>query len=108
VANETVKNHKIVVQRYRDVRDIANCQILYISQSETAHLGRLIALMNGKNVLTVGETDEFSDAGGVIRFLLVQNKLRLRINVDSANAAQVTISSKLLRQAEITGSKPGQ
>lgn len=31
------------------------------------------------------------------------NRIRLRVNVDSARAAQLTISSKLLRSAEIVG-----
>jgi YfiR/HmsC-like len=108
VADETVKNRKIVIQRYHNVREITNCHILFISQSESARLGHIIESLNGKNILTVGETDGFSEAGGAIRFLVVQNKLHLRINLDSVHAAQLTISSKLLRQAEIIESKPGQ
>jgi len=106
VANESIKNRKIVVQRYRDVREVRECRILFISQSESARLGPILGALHGKNILTVGETDGFSSAGGIIRFLIVQNKLRLRINVESAAAAQLTISSKRLRQAEIIGGKP--
>jgi uncharacterized protein DUF4154 len=108
VANETVKNRKIVIQRYRDVRDVVGCHVLFISQSESTRLGHIVESLNGKNILTVGETDGFSAAGGMIRFSIVQNKLHLRINLESATAAQLIISSKLLRQAEIIGAKSGQ
>ena len=37
----------------------------------------------------------------MIRFLLIENKIRLRINVDAARTAGLTISSKLLRPAQI-------
>jgi hypothetical protein len=108
VTNETVKNRKIVIRRYRDVQEIGACHILFISHSESGRLTGIFESLNGRSILTVGEGDGFSEAGGAIRFIIVQNKLRLRINVDSVNAAKLTISSELLRQAEIIGGKAGQ
>jgi hypothetical protein len=40
----------------------------------------------------------------MIRFVTEQNKIRLRINLEAAQAANLTISSKLLRPAEIVTS----
>jgi hypothetical protein len=40
----------------------------------------------------------------MIQFVSDQNRIRLRINLAAAQAANVTISSKLLRVAEIVGS----
>jgi hypothetical protein len=40
----------------------------------------------------------------MIRFVTEKNKIRLRINVDAAKTADLTISSKLLRPAEIVTS----
>jgi len=39
----------------------------------------------------------------MIQFATENSRIRLRINVDSARAAGLTISSKLLRPAEIIG-----
>jgi hypothetical protein len=39
----------------------------------------------------------------MIQFATENNRIRLRINVESARAAGLTISSKLLRPAEIVG-----
>jgi hypothetical protein len=43
----------------------------------------------------------------MIQFTTANNRIRLRINVESARAAGVTISSKLLRTADIVGAHNG-
>jgi hypothetical protein len=57
-------------------------------------------------VLTVGDFEGFTRRGGMIRFVTVGNKIRLRINLAAAQAANLTISSKLLRPAQIVGPGP--
>jgi YfiR/HmsC-like len=108
VANETVRNHKIVIRRFRNVQEITSCNILFISRSENPRLDRIFKFLNGRSILTVGETEGFSIHGGMVRFLVALNKLGLQINVEAAKAAGLTISSKLLRQAEILEAKRGQ
>jgi len=106
VAKETVGKHKIVVRHYQDVRDIANCQMLFISPSESLRLNHIFEHLRGRSILSVGETESFLAHGGMIRFLLVGNKLHLQINLETAKAAHLTISSQLLRQAEVLGPAP--
>ncbi len=108
VANETLRNRKIVVRRCRSVQEAETCQILFISRSETSRLDGILESLDGKSVLTVGESDRFPNSGGMISFVVVQNKLRVKINVITAKAAKLTISSQLLRQAEIVDAKQGQ
>jgi hypothetical protein len=40
----------------------------------------------------------------MIRFVTEKNKIRLRINLEATKASDLTISSKLLRGAEIVAS----
>jgi hypothetical protein len=104
VRGERVKNRPIVVQRYRKLADITPCHILFISRSETDRIGQILDELHGRNILTVSDADDFATRGGMIQFVTDKNKIRLRINVDAAKAANVTISSKLLRAAEIVTS----
>jgi hypothetical protein len=101
VANETVNGRSIVVRRFHEVREISNCHILFINESERPRLSRILEFVSGKSILTVGDTDAFSASGGMVRFVVVQNKLKIRINPAAAKASHLTISSMLLRQAEI-------
>ena len=101
VRGEKVNNRPLVIARYKRVEDIKACQILFISQSENRRLEEIFAALKNLGTLTVGDTDGFAKRGGMIRFVLENNKIRFRINVEAARAANLTISSKLLRLAEI-------
>jgi hypothetical protein len=104
VRGETVHSRHLVVRRFSNIEDVKDCHVLFISRSESAHLDRILSSLKGRTILTVGDVDGFSEQGGMIRFVTEKNKVRFRINLESAKAAGLTISSKLLRPAEIVGS----
>jgi len=106
VQGEKVDGHPLVIQRYRNVEDVKNCQILFISRSESERMEQIFADLKGKNILTVGDMDGFAKNGGVIRFVTEENRIHFRINLEAAKNANLTISSKLLRLAEIV--QPGE
>jgi hypothetical protein len=101
VAGESAHDRKVVVRHFRTVEDVEPCQILFIPESEAVPWSRLAARLAHGNTLTVGENREFTAHAGMIGFELNGRRLRLRINLAAATAARLTISSKLLRQAEI-------
>jgi hypothetical protein len=105
VRDEKVNGRSLTVQRYRRVEEIGACHILFISRSEADRLGQILASLKDRNILTVGDADGFTERGGMIRFVIENNKIRLRINLNAAKAARLTISSKLLRPAEIAAGK---
>jgi hypothetical protein len=107
VRGEKVNNRPLVVQRYQQVEEIKTCHILFVSQSAAKQLERILTNLKNRSVLTVGESDNFAKRGGMIRFINENNKIRLRVNVEAARAANLTISSKLLRAAEIVDSGRG-
>jgi hypothetical protein len=106
VRGEKVDNRPLEVQRYRRVDDIQACHILFISRSEASHLDQILVSLKERSLLVVGDGDDFAQRGGMIRLATVQNKIRVFINVQAARVANLTISSKLLRSAEVlTASK---
>lgn len=106
VRGEKVDGHPLVIQRYQRAEDVKACQILFISGSERSHMEQILAGLNGKHILTVGDMEGFVKNGGVIRFVTEENKIHFRINVEAAKSANLTISSKMLRLAEIV--EPGK
>jgi len=107
VRGETVMGHPLVVKRYHTVNEVEPCQILYISDSELARLDKILNSVERRSVLTVSDIERAAERGAVIQFTNERNRLRLRINVAAAKAAGLTISSKLLRPAEIVGEHRG-
>ena len=101
VRGEKVKGRPLVVERYRRIEDIKTCHMLFISSSEMGRLERILADLKGRNILTVADADGFARRGVMICFVTKENKIRLEINREAAQAAGLTISSKLLRSATI-------
>jgi hypothetical protein len=106
VQGEKVNGHPLVIQRYLNVQDVKDCQILFICRSESEQTEQIVAGLKGKNILTVSDIEGFTKSGGIIQFTTEQNKIHLRISMEAAKNANLTISSKLLRLAEIV--EPGK
>jgi YfiR/HmsC-like len=101
VRAEKVGNRPMRVQRYHRVDEITTCHVLFISRSEESRLVETLASLKGRNILIVGDSDDFIQRAGMIQLATSQGKIRLRINVNAARTANLTISSKLLRSAEL-------
>jgi len=101
VRGETVANHPLAVRRYHTVDEIKGCHILFVSRQEQGHVGQILDSLKGRSVLTVSDAERFASRGGMIRFVTDHNRIRLRINLEAARAANLTLSSKLLRPAQI-------
>jgi hypothetical protein len=104
VGGETVNGRPLAVRRYESVEQVDACHILFIDRSQDPQLDAVLAALKGRSILTVGDLDGFARRGGMIRFVTVGNKIRLRVNLVAAQQAKLTISSKLLRPAEIVES----
>jgi len=90
-----------VVRRYQRVEDIKICDILFISRPEGDRPEGVLADLKRRPILTVSDADGFAEHGGMIGFVTDRNRIRLKINLGVVQAAHLTISSKLLRVAEI-------
>jgi len=105
VAGESLNGNPLVVRRYRTPEAALECQILFISASEAAHLPQILDLLRGKPVLTVADMPRFAEAGGIITFA-TGTRVQLNINAGAAHQAGLNISSKLLRVATLVGPAP--
>jgi len=101
VLGETVRGRTFRIDRYRRVEEVKDCHILFISRSETKRLDGILAALKDRPILTVSNGDDVDRAGGIIRFTLDESKIRLSVDLEAAQAARLTFSSKLLRSAGI-------
>ena len=77
---------------------------MYVNRTDIVisndNLHRAIFTDLGVPVLTVGESTQFLDLGGIINFVFQDTQLRFEINQDAAEQAKLVISSKLMRLAK--------
>jgi hypothetical protein len=81
-------------------QEIRGCQILFIGAGQQKLVPSLRTRFQGNPVLTVGESEHFVQDGGMIGFLLEENKIRFEINLDVAEHAKLKLSSRLLGLAK--------
>lgn len=101
VRGESVKGRAVVIRRQQRDDDLSVCHVLFVSASEAGHVSAILRKLQGRSVLTVSDMDGFARGGGMIHFLTAQKKIGLQINLEAARNAKLSISSRLLRSAEI-------
>ena len=94
-----VHERRIEVRWVRKHQELKSCQILFVSRSEQKRYGQVLEAVRGQGVLTVGETAEFLDAGGIVSFAMQQEMLQFDVNLDGASKARLKISSQMLALA---------
>lgn len=99
IQNKTINNHPLQFKTFDRVSEVTNCQVLFISASEESRFNNIIETLHGLNVLTVSESNHFLEAGGMVNFVLENNRVRFQINNQAAQKAGLKISSKLLSLA---------
>lgn len=101
IAGENYHGRPIRIDHYRSAREIRRCHLLFVSQAAAGQFDAVIRAVAGRNILTVGETEDFLDRGGMIALTAEENRVRLRINPAALRSTKLSISSKLLQVADI-------
>jgi uncharacterized protein DUF4154 len=106
VTGKTVRGRKIKIQIMKPRDNLRECHILFVGGSDKKHLTETLASLRGASVLTVGESDEFLEAGGTIRFRIVEERIRFEVNLSSAEMARLRMSPQLLAAARSIRNDP--
>jgi hypothetical protein len=114
IENKRIKGKKSLIKRFEGIEKlkksddkgqstieiIRQCHLLFICSSEKENLKEIINLVSGHNILTVGETPNMLKSGGIVNFLLDENKVRFEINLSASKRENIKIRSQLLRLAK--------
>ena len=101
VGGKSLDGRVLRVRRLHVGDDIRSCKIVYLGSTDPARLDSLLKSARTTAVLTIGDAPGFTRRGGIINFILQDNRVRFEINPDAAERAGLRISSKLLQLATI-------
>ena len=108
VEGETVGGRKFKILRSSRLDALKGCHILFVGKSEADRLDKILDDLDGAHVLTVGESPRFAERGGVVNFVLEENKVRFEFNPEAAKRAGIKIGSKLLSLGKIVEDERGK
>jgi hypothetical protein len=118
VKDKDVKDKKVVLKRLKGfeelktssagderqmqkyIETLRKCHLLFVCASESKSLKEILKHVKDQPVLTVGEMPGFLEAGGIMNFLMEDNKVRFEVNAAAAKHAKLKIRSQLLRLAK--------
>lgn len=108
VRDKKIKDRAFVVRRGDDPADLADCHIVFMGGAGARERARALSLFRQRPVLTVGEQEDFTRAGGVMSFFMSDNKVSFEINLAAAERARLKISSQLLRLNKVRITRDGK
>jgi hypothetical protein len=106
VRGERAAGRPLAVRRVERPQEAAGCQLLFLAGEEKPSALRAVPGVREGRVLTVGETADFLSHGGLLRFELRDNRIRLQVNGPALDRSRLRLSSKLLRLAETVRPAP--
>lgn len=96
---KSIGSHPLRIRHLTQTREAAGCQVLFLAVEEKS-VGETLERLKGLPVLTVGDSKQFAQEGGMIGFCLEDNKVRFEINLGAAEQAGLKIRARLLTLAK--------
>lgn len=85
------------VKNISSVSEAKTAHVLFIPKEKSRQAAELLEALQATPVLTVGESPQFLQQGGVINLRFQDNQLRFEINAGAAEKAKLQVSSQLMR-----------
>ncbi len=98
-ANKKVGMQTMVVRKFPTPAELADCHILFISADNSSNISKINQQLTNKHTLIISESNGLIHSGSAIDFLIVENKLRFKMNVENAEKHNLIVSKSLLDMA---------
>jgi hypothetical protein len=100
---QSLHGRTIEVRPTAHVADRAQIHLLFIGGSQVRNLSGILRTVEGRPVLTVGDTAGYGHAGVILNLYTFNQRVGIEANTTAAARAGLRLSSQLLRLARIVG-----
>ncbi len=100
IAGKQISDRPIQIRHVAREPDLKECHVLFVGATDKKHQAEILGWAKKLPVLTVGESDDFLAQGGIINFVLKENKVRFQVNLKPARQAQLSLSARVLSVAD--------
>ncbi|MGD9159709.1 MAG: YfiR family protein [Desulfobacteraceae bacterium] len=94
-----IKNREVEIKYSGNTGSVKDCQIVYISPSCKKDLKKIVELLSGGNILSIGDTEGYADQGVMINFFIDKNVLRFELNIEEIKKSKMKVSTLLEKVA---------
>lgn len=99
-----IGGRELRVRKVSTPDQLADCQALFIPDTEEARIGAILRWVDRQPILTVSDVETFIRDGGAIALIRNDGRLQFDVNADAIGRANLKASSQMLRLArQVTG-----
>ena len=96
-----IAGHPIEVEGIGSDSSVRNCRIVVTGANSEDRIAQLQRLCRTSGTVLIGEAPDFARMGGTVGFTIDSGKIRFDVNLVSARANNLVISSKMLSLARL-------
>ncbi|MGB8494649.1 MAG: YfiR family protein [Candidatus Acidiferrum sp.] len=100
VGGVTVGGRRIELRWVHKEQELEGCEVIFFSRSEEKRCGKILQGLKGKSVLTIGESEDFLEAGGMVKLSFEKDRLQVEVNLVAARNANLKVDARLLAMAK--------
>ncbi len=101
IKKRSIFGRKFQINYYQNAAQLNGCHIAYIASQNPPVVSKELKLLKGRHILTVSDIYNFAQKGGMVELRKEHNKIKLHVNLDALQNADLFISSKLLELSHI-------
>lgn len=101
-ALEAMSDDKVKYSISRNVNsgNIKSCKMIFVSASAEERMREVVSLVSGNPTITISDIEGFAKRGGIVEFIIVNNRIRLIVNLKAAIQSGIKINPELLEIAQ--------
>jgi len=103
LGNKRILDRPVRVLRCRYDQHADSCAVEYISARDPQRLRERLRILGPRPILTVSESPDFLEGGGMINFVVEDHRIAFEIDRGAVERARLRLSSKLLALARNAG-----
>lgn len=96
---KTAQKRTLVIRRVASAKEAKGSHIVFIPSAESERLGEVATAVSGTSALLVCESEGLARKGASCNFALEDGRVKLEVNVGTAEKSGLRIGSKLLKIA---------
>jgi len=106
--NIKIDNKDVQILYIDDITQLQPSNVLFIFDAPIDKLNKILSFIKNKHTLTMSTMRGFAQRGGMVQIYSQNQKLKLKINLESVKKEGIYINSALLRIATIVKGDKGE
>lgn len=102
-----IKGRDVEIRRVHSSGKLERCHVLWLPRGVSNQLPGLLARVNSRPILTIGDTEGYAERGVHIVLVEEEGRFGFAINLERARDAGLRLSSRLLRLGRVIGAGEG-